>query len=300
MMYTPFVSVIIPVFNDFVRLEACLAQLGRQSYPASQFEIILVDNGSTDPYQPETLLRFHARTQLLHEATAGSFAARNSALAVAVGEILAFTDTDCLPALDWLERGVAQLLAHPDKGFVGGRVEVFPQDEARLTAVERYEQLTAFPQERYIGEMNFSVTANMLTTRAVMDEVGLFNAQLKSGGDLEWGRRATAHGRGGVYAPDVVIRHPARRTFEQIRVRAQRIMGGYFEMKRERRSWAKTAVGTAWAFVPPLRETWAMVRQPHDMGAWNKVRALSVLYWRSYVMAVERVRLVLGGVTRRL
>src|SRR6478672_8526953 len=48
----PFVSVIVPVFNDPVRLRTCLQALGRQSYPRDRFEVIVVDNGSAPPAGP--------------------------------------------------------------------------------------------------------------------------------------------------------------------------------------------------------------------------------------------------------
>src|ERR1041385_8126335 len=102
-----FVSVIIPVWNDPERLTKCLDALRKQTYPAHSYEIIVVDNGSAVPVDRVVASYGHAR--VVHEQRVGSYAARNSGLKVARGQVIAFTDADCLPAPDWIEKGVAHL-----------------------------------------------------------------------------------------------------------------------------------------------------------------------------------------------
>lgn len=78
----------------------------------------------------------------------------------------------------------------------------------------------AFPQQ------HFGATANIFTTRATMGRVGAFDARLMSGGDREWGQRVHAAGLPVLYAPDVVVCHPARRTFREHAGRLRRVLGG--------------------------------------------------------------------------
>lgn len=222
----PFVSVIIPVYNDAERLAACLQALHNQTYPAKFYELLVVDNGSSPPLGP---LTDFPQARLLLEMQPGSYSARNTGLAQAKGEVIAFTDSDCLPAGDWIERGVAALGTAPGCGLVGGRIDVFPRDPQRPTLVELYEMITAFRQDRLLVRNHAAVTANLFTRRAVLDTVGPFNAELRSGGDMEWGRRVHAAGYELVYGADVAVRHPSRHTLEERRKRDARVASGWYD-----------------------------------------------------------------------
>lgn len=94
----PFVSVVIPVFNDAERLEMCLRALEDQTYPADRYEVILVDNGSDASM--EGLAAGFAGTRVAYEDRPGSYAARNKGVSLARGEVVAFTDSDCVPYRD--------------------------------------------------------------------------------------------------------------------------------------------------------------------------------------------------------
>ncbi|MCA1631767.1 MAG: glycosyltransferase family 2 protein [Acidobacteria bacterium] len=191
----PFVSVIVPVYNDPERLLLCLQALGRQTYPQDLYEIVVVDNGS-DESLDELVARSGCRARLCSEARPGSYAARNRGLSVARGEVIAFTDADCIPARDWIERGTERLRSAPGCGLVAGRVEVSPRDPKRPTAVELYEARTALTQKLYVEEGRFGATANLFAFRDTFARVGLFDEELKSGGDLEWGQRVAGSGYG--------------------------------------------------------------------------------------------------------
>lgn len=228
----PFVSVIIPVFNDPIRLMRCLQALEAQSWPADRYEVVVVDNGSDEPLR--CLAEQFPHVKLFHEPQPGSYVARNLALSKAIGDVIAFTDADCLPAQDWLESGVQALRDDPQTGLVGGRVEMLVQDPVRPTAVELYERALAFQQKSNINKNRYSVTANAFTYRAVFDRVGPFNSALKSGGDVEWGRRVDAAGYGLVYSDDTVVAHPARRSWQEVHAQALRMAGGLHDRRRDK------------------------------------------------------------------
>ena len=220
----PFVAVIVPVYNDAERLAKCLQALERQTYPADRHEVLVVDNGSSEDIAPAC--RPFVRVRCLHEPKPGSYAARNKGIACTEAEILAFTDSDCIPHRDWLENGVRRLIATPDCDLVGGNVTVFPKDRARRTAVELYESAFAFPQKRRIEESHWSVTANLFVRRRVIAAVGSFNDALQSGGDAEWGRRASAAGQRITYAEEARVDHPARASLGELLSKARRVGGG--------------------------------------------------------------------------
>jgi hypothetical protein len=173
----PLVSVIVPVYNDADRLRTCLHALAQQTYPDSRLEIIVVDNGSTDG--SATVAARFPRVRVESEPTVGSYAARNRGIGVATGEVLAFTDADCIPTRDWVAEGVAHLARVPRCGLVAGRIHIYPREGDRPTTVELYESLFDFDQHRFVEHGRFGVTANLFTYAAVVREVGSFDPSLR-------------------------------------------------------------------------------------------------------------------------
>jgi glycosyltransferase involved in cell wall biosynthesis len=219
-----FVSVIIPVFNDAERLQKCLAALENQTYPQDLYEVIVVDNNSDESI--EILVNSFKQTVPTHESKLGSYAARNRGISLAKGKILAFTDSDCIPTSDWIENGVAALFGDLNCGIIGGKIELFFRDSKYLNAVELYEDLMAFPQQRHIRKYHFTPTANLFTFKFIFEEIGLFNDQLKSNGDREWCQRAYQQGYEIKYDANTIVKHPARYSLKQITRRYIRMAGG--------------------------------------------------------------------------
>lgn len=301
---SPFVSVIIPVFNDGERLRLCLAALAEQTYERSRFEIIVVDNGSDNLDQVKTLVADHDHATLAVEPIPGSYAARNRGLELAKGEVIAFTDADCIPAADWLERGVARLRQDPNCGQVVGRINLFFADPQRPTAVELYESLTAFPQERLLRDQHGGATANVFTWRRVVDRVGFFDPRLKSNGDLEWGRRVFEAGFQQVYADDAQVGHPARRSMGELYRRTVRLAGGYYDVQLKQ---AKSLGQRQRVFlqallqnlVPPVFFVVNAFGDARLKSLDQKLKVSSVMVMVRYISAWETLRLKFGGASSR-
>src|SRR5690554_2984846 len=94
------ISVIIPTYKDWERLALCLQALENQSFKPSNFEIIVINNLPGD--LPPAAFKLPKNAVLVDEGKPGSYAARNTGIGMAKGEILAFTDSDCIPHKDWL------------------------------------------------------------------------------------------------------------------------------------------------------------------------------------------------------
>ncbi|MGL5095876.1 MAG: glycosyltransferase, partial [Planctomycetia bacterium] len=202
----------------------CLDALACQTYSADRFEVIVVDNASEQTLEPAIAGR--PNVTLAFEAQKGSYAARNRALTLARGAVLAFTDSDCIPTETWLMNGVTRLLADDGLGIVAGNVTLFFHDPAKPTPTELYELVWAFPQELYVTKHHYGVTANLFTRRSVIDHVGPFDGRMRSSGDHDWGNRVHHAGYRLTYAPDAVVRHPARKSFRDMQKKIIRTTGG--------------------------------------------------------------------------
>ncbi len=286
----PFVSVIIPVFNDAHRLQICLEALGNQTYPENLYEVIVVDNGSDEAV--EKIVGHFAQASVIVENRPGSYAARNKGIALAGGEIIAFTDADCIPGTDWIKKGVFNILRHPNCGLVGGKIEVFFKNPQRLTSVELYESLRAFPQKKYIEKLHFGATANMFTLKRVFDTVGLFNDKLTSGGDREWGQRVFYFGYKHVYAENACVAHPARFSFRQLHQKIARInSSGNHDLPAEGSQFHFNRVGCLMRFlIPPLKTIISKAfLEPRLPSTKDKLKLAFVLLYRHYVISAYRI-----------
>lgn len=224
------VSVIVPHYSDLTRLDICLTALGTQTYPRENLEIIVVDNNSPEGEAAiEQVIGGRAKLVVVRERGAGP--ARNGGVAIAAGEILAFTDSDCIPQADWLSQGVEALERHD---FVGGRMTVLVGDEARMSAAEAFERIFAFDVERYVREKGFAVTANLFCPREIHDRVGPFRVGVSE--DLEWSQRAGSMGYRLGYAPLAVVGHPARRDWAELWNKWRRLNAETYSLYTERKA----------------------------------------------------------------
>ena len=205
----PRVSVIVPVRNGAQTIGRCLEALCALDYPGRAYEVLVVDNRSTDRTR-EIVCGYPVR--LIEErAVQSSYAARNRGVLAASGSVLAFTDADCVPDPGWL-RALVWPLAAPDVGGVAGAIEAY----ATASAVERYQARYSIRAERAFAHpvLPFAQTANVAYPRALVEELGGFDATLPFGGDLDFSwrmQRRTA--RRLVFEPGALVRHCHRTTW---------------------------------------------------------------------------------------
>jgi hypothetical protein len=219
---SPRVSVIVPVYNGEHALPHLLKSLSSQTYSKDCFEVIVVDDGSTDS-TIKVAQASDLTVTLITQEQKGSYYARNSGAAISTGTILAFTDADCLPTPSWLAAGVDVMLTQA-ADIVAGHVEMALQSLA--SPVEVYDASCWLRQEYYVREVGFGVTANLFVKRNVYDAVGGFPQRLWSGGDQKFCVAAVAGGARLVYARSAAIRHPARTTVRALRWKTLRVAQG--------------------------------------------------------------------------
>jgi GT2 family glycosyltransferase len=218
------VSVVIATYNRAQLLDECLTHLGRQRFGQDD-EVIVVNNGSTDD-TPSVVARhqrgYPAPVHLLHEPVPGKSHAIARAIAVASGDVLAFTDDDVNVDSGWLET-LREALADPDVAMVGGPVaprwestvpewirrgrEEYPRLGAPIALLDYGDRPGDLGSRTFLG-------ANLAVRRRVFAAVGGFpthlgklRGTLLSGEDHELCRRVQAAGFRAVYVPGAMVHH---------------------------------------------------------------------------------------------
>ncbi len=201
-------SVIIPAFNAAACICACLDALGAQK-TGHGFEVIVVDDASTDDLSFITAkYAGNLRLRLLRlQTNSGPGAARNAGAGVATGDILLFTDADCVPAPDWLEKMLSPL-ADPEIVGVKGVYQTFQNDLwarlAQLEFEERYEKLASH------GEIDFIDTYSGAYRRSAFLAAGGFNPGLRQNEDVDLAFRLKKTGARFLFAPEAGVAHTHR------------------------------------------------------------------------------------------
>jgi GT2 family glycosyltransferase len=176
--HCPKVSVVVASYNGARTLKLCLESLQRLNYP--DYEIILVDDGSTDS-TPQIASAFPHVRCIRHEKNFGLSVARNTGIAAATGEIVAFTDSDCRADEDWLYYLVGSLVGSEFAG-VGGPNLLPPEDSRVAAAVmvspggPAHVMLTDREAEHIPG-------CNMAFYKHALDGIGGFDPIFTKAGD---------------------------------------------------------------------------------------------------------------------
>jgi glycosyltransferase involved in cell wall biosynthesis len=239
---SPKISIIVPVYGHHEKFKNFIESLRTMTTPPGGAELIIVDNHTSPRDYREFASRLAIAVRSIHEPKPGSYAARNAGAQAAHGELLAFTDADCLVDPNWLAHGVVYF----DDGcdIVAGRIQSgFP--DGKLNLAQTFGKALPFDQ-RSVFDRGEALTANTLVRKAVFEQTGGFNEALYSGGDLEWSSRASLRFQL-CYADDSVIHHPTRSTLREVFEKRRRIVGGMVELSKIR------GIRLPWVpwFLPP-------------------------------------------------
>jgi len=220
------VSIIIPTYKDWVRLALCLESLTAQTYNTDLYEIIIVNNYTVDTIPAGYLIPENCR--VITEEKAGLYAARNKGIRIANGEILGFTDPDCIPDKNWISNAVASFESDPSCERIAGKIRLYYKLDT-LTNFEIYKGSEAFYHDLFVEQNGIGVTANMFAYRHVFEKIGLFKEDILSGGDHEWSMRASAANFNIKYSELVIVNHPARHHLKELVKKNKRLGGGWDE-----------------------------------------------------------------------
>ncbi|WP_017651735.1 glycosyltransferase [Fortiea contorta] len=217
--FWPMVSVVVPIYNGEADLPDLISCLLSQTYPQNRVEYLLVDNNSSDRtatiLQQAAQLYPHKIYHLSENKIQSSYAARNTGIRAAVGEVTVFTDADCRPQPQWLE-SLVQPLINPEVVIVVGEITGLPGKSFLEKHAQKQETLS---QKHTLSHpfCAYGQTANLAIRRSAWEKVGLFRPYLTTGGDADicWRILDAKIGRW-EFAPNAIIKHRHRGTFQDL------------------------------------------------------------------------------------
>ncbi|WP_373528308.1 glycosyltransferase family 2 protein [Nostoc sp.] len=217
--FLPMVSVVIPIYNgetDLLHLINCLLS---QTYPKDRVEYLLVDNNSSD--RTFTILKTSAENcpitihPLSENHIQSSYAARNTGIRAAVGEIIVFTDADCRPQPQWLDTLIKPFV-NKEVVMVAGEILALPGKTLLEQHADREETLS---QKHTLAHSfrPYGQTANLAIRRIALEKAGLFRPYLTTGGDADICWRILEENIGRLeFVPEAIVQHRHRATLKEL------------------------------------------------------------------------------------
>jgi glycosyltransferase involved in cell wall biosynthesis len=204
---SPFVSVIVCSYNGAKTLAACLQSLGNLNY--SDYEVILVDDGSTD--NTAQIAEQFPHVRYIHQKNHGLSHARNTGAAAAKGEVLAYTDSDCMADVDWLYYLIGTLLSGEFAGVGGPNITPPAQNWIQACVAASpggpsHVLLTDTIAEHIPG-------CNMAFYRSAFENIGGFDTEYhRAGDDVDFCWRLQQSGCVIGFSPTALVWHHRRFT----------------------------------------------------------------------------------------
>lgn len=182
----PQVSVIVPANNEEQYIQSCIDSIRNTGWPAERLEIIVVDNNSHDR---TAALAAASGARVVSKSSGRIGAIRNAGLAQARGEYVAYVDGDCTVASTWLRTSIAAMQADATIGAIGGPCL------APITGTW-VERCLASASVRWQGMriVESLATSSFISRRQLLQDLGGFNEELRSGEDSEISSRIRARG----------------------------------------------------------------------------------------------------------
>lgn len=235
------ISVIIPVYNSEEFLPLLFEGILKQCIENNRFEVIFIDNNSTDT-SAELIKRFITSNYQLdikylqYKDEQTSYGARNFGVAKSNGEIIAFTDADCIPDKSWLANIYEFYSTEKNSNtIIAGNIVLLLENTKAIW--ENFDAIGFLNNERTFKSKSGAATANLIVPRKAFIKLGSF-LPIKSGGDFEWSLRAYKSIYHFVFMPNILIYHPTRKNYSEIKKKFIRIAEGRAErylMSREKK-----------------------------------------------------------------
>lgn len=218
-------SIIVPIFNAENFLLEFFKSLSNQECINERVELLLIDNGSTDNSK-DIIEEYIKMNQTFHieyhyfDDVADSYAARNYGVRQSKGQILAFTDSDCVLEPNWIKNIIK--FAKPGI-IISGEVEIQVVDKENMWEI--FDSFAHLNNKENASKGKVA-TANLVVIKDDFIKNGYFVERF-SGGDHEWSLRAKKSGFSIVYEDQIKVFHPSRKSFTEILKKSRRMAFGF-------------------------------------------------------------------------
>ena len=197
--HIPIVSIVVTALNEQDTIGQCIESLLEQDYPKK--EIIIVDGGSSDrTFEVASAYPI----KVVQERKKGPSAGRNKGVAISNGEIIAFTDADCVADRLWLKE-LIKSFKDSNASVVGGSIDILNNDNFIANCIA----------SRFQGRRSVA-TWNVAYKRQVINSLGGFDESLIVGEDLDLAFRASKNGYTVIFNPDAKVSHRFQESLPQV------------------------------------------------------------------------------------
>lgn len=208
-------SVIIPAYNRKDALKECILSLINQDCSQERYEIIVVDDGSSDGTATlmAALIQQYPGIRYIQRSHQGPAATRNAGIKESIGTIIAFTDNDCMPASDWIRNIIEAHQMHKNVLAIGGLTSVNPHNikaEVSQFLSDGAISLRINDKNEYI----FFPTCNVSFKRELLKEAFSELFPLPAGEDLEFFWRSFKKGNKFFFVEKLRVFHNCHPNFE--------------------------------------------------------------------------------------
>ena len=211
------VSVVICSYNREKFLPEALESLTKQSAEKQDFEIVIVNNNSTDNTESisQNFIKHHPELNVVYtiETSQGLSYARNKGIATAKGEIIAFMDDDAIARNDYIDQLQKHFDNYPEYGAIGGKViPIYGEGEPEPRWMSKYIQGVVskvdYGSETKPFTKKYPAGCNMAFRKSIFEKYGTFNTDLVYRGDDKYiFNMLKSHGVRVLYAPEIFVNH---------------------------------------------------------------------------------------------
>ena len=234
------ISIIVPIYNGEKFLPKFLESIVNQECKINKFELILIDNNSKDNTK-NLIDRFKLKNHkincsyIFYNEKSSSYASRNVGVKQSQGDILAFTDVDCILDKDWLIN-IQNILNNINDIVVSGMISLYFEDKRNIW--ENFDKIVHMRNDERIDKKEIA-TANMAISKKIFNRIGFFD-EVTSGGDFNFAKRAIKNGFKIKFCNNVKVLHPTRKSYSEIKKKLLRLSFGEGELyKKHKKSLLK-------------------------------------------------------------
>jgi len=280
-------SIIIPVYNDASSVRKLFDNLSKVDF-SEEYEIIFVDNGSTDDTVKEVQRIQDVILLKEHKHLNSPYSARNRGIEKSSGDVIILLDSTCIPVVNWFNSGM-DCLKKQEADIIGGDVQF--DFEGKMTAGKIYDSLTNIKMKESIVRKGVAKTANLFIRKEVFEKVGLFPEGVRSGADVIWTGKAKQSGCKLQFCPNALVYKKAR-TFSEL-IKKQWRVGIHQPMIWKELYGRVSILSSVTKFFKPVLPTnvWKLIRtkgskemKPYFFSVWFVAQ---VIKWISSIANIK-------------